>query len=75
MKSYMAFNQFGHQAVQSPSAGGYKLQNVFAFSFALKSAFNGINLTLNAAYPRQRPFLIFRGMRQGHLLTENNITL
>lgn len=53
MKSQMSFDELGHQSVQRSAAGGYELQNVFAFALLFEGSCDGVYLSPNPTDSRQ----------------------
>jgi hypothetical protein len=63
MKTNVPLDQLSHQAVESAPAGGHELQNLLALPIPLKSAFDGLGLSLDPADARQQLLLVLSCMR------------
>jgi hypothetical protein len=59
MKFQVALDQFSHQSIQRPAAGGDELQDVFAFAVPFKRTFDGFNLAFDTPDPREGLHLVF----------------
>src|ERR1700730_17054940 len=71
MEAQVAFDQLRHQSVERAAAGCHKLQNLFAFPFPLKSAFNCLGLSLDPANAGQQLLFVFGRMRHFRPLYNN----
>jgi hypothetical protein len=60
VKSQVALDQFRHQSIQGPAAGGDELQDVFAFAVSFKRTFDGFDLAFDSPNPRECLYLVFR---------------
>ena len=54
MQTDVAFDQFGHQSIESAATCRYQLEDLGAFVLATESALNGFNLPSNSPHADEK---------------------